>query len=76
MSESEIQAFESLAIQNMGQLYDKAIKLTRNAHRADDLVQFTFASAFCVFERFDQKSDFSKWLDKIFKLAYTHLSRK
>lgn len=76
MSDNDIQVFENLAIQNMDHLYCNAIKLARNANRAEDLVQLTFASAYSVFELFDQKSDFNKWLDKIFQLAYEHLSKK
>ena len=72
MFDSENQLFENLAIKHMDNLYSKAIRLVRSAKGAEDLVQQTYASAYCVFEQFDKNSDFNKRLNEILMLIYTN----
>jgi RNA polymerase sigma-70 factor, ECF subfamily len=70
MSDSEKQLFENLAIEYMDDLYSNAIRLASCTEGAEFLVQETYASAFCGFERFDKKSDFNKWLSGILMVVY------
>jgi len=76
MSDSEKQLFENLAFEHMDSLYSKAIRLARSQEGAEDLVQQTYASAFGVFEQFDIRSDFNKWLNEILMCTYSTLSKK
>jgi len=76
MSDSEKQLFENLAIEHMDSLYSKAIRLARNSEVAEDLVQQTYASAFCVFDQFDKSDNFNKWLNEILMRTYSPLSKK
>jgi RNA polymerase sigma-70 factor (ECF subfamily) len=76
MSDSEKQLFENLAIEHMDSLYSKAIRLGRSSEGAEDLVQQTYASAFCVFEQFDKNNNFNKWLNEILMRTYSLLSKK
>ncbi len=70
MFENDNQLFEDLAIEYMDNLYSNAIRLVKSAKTAEDMVQQTYAVAFCVFEQFDKKSDFNKWLNEILMLVY------
>ncbi len=70
MSESEEQFFKDLAIKHMDNLYSNAIRLVGSAEGAEDLVQQTYASAYCLFENFDKNSDFDAWLNEILMFIY------
>ena len=70
MSENEKQLFENLALQNMDDLYSRAIRLAGNAEGAEFLVQQTYAIAFGIFEQFDKNNDFAEWLSGLLMLVY------
>jgi len=76
VTDCEIQLFENLALEHMYPLYGKAIGLARNAADAEDLVQQTYASAYCAFEQFDKNSDFTKWLCEILMRVHINLMSK
>jgi|WetSurMetagenome_2_1015567.scaffolds.fasta_scaffold1133210_2 RNA polymerase sigma-70 factor, ECF subfamily len=72
MSDSEKLQFENLALGYMAKLYARAVRLARSAKEAEGLVQQTFASAYGAFEQYDQRNDFSAWLNNILKVIYSN----
>src|SRR2546423_13270636 len=62
----ERQQFESLALEHLDMLYRVARRMTRDAHRAEDLVQETFLRAFRSADDFDlQEFGIRPWLIRI-----------
>ncbi len=59
------QEFEKLARDNMDALYTKAIHLTRNTPKAEELVQSTYSRAYSRFDTFDSRNGFREWLFQI-----------
>ncbi|MBX2811315.1 MAG: sigma-70 family RNA polymerase sigma factor [Myxococcales bacterium] len=57
--------FEALTLEHMDALYGAALRLTRSAKDAEDLVQDTFLKAFRFFDSFEQGTNIKAWLFKI-----------
>ena len=57
--------FEREALPHRDQLLQRAMRLTRRAQDAEDLVQETLAKAYAAFARFQQGSNLRAWLHKI-----------
>jgi RNA polymerase sigma-70 factor, ECF subfamily len=64
--------FERLVRPYLDQLYPAALRLTRNASDAEDLVQETLAKAYSAFYQFSPGTNMRAWLNKI--LATTFIS--
>ncbi len=68
------QQFEALVMEQMDMLYRVARRMTRDAHKAEDLVQETFLRAFKSAEGFDlQEYGVRPWLMRI--MHNLHVSR-
>lgn len=57
--------FAEQAMPFMGQLYSAAVRMTRNAADAEDLVQETFLRGYRGFKGFEQGSNLRAWLYRI-----------
>lgn len=57
--------FEALTLEHMDALYGAALRLTRSAKDAEDLVQDTFLKAFRFFDSFEPGTNVKAWLFKI-----------
>ncbi len=57
--------FESLTLEHMDALYGAALRLTRSAKDAEDLVQDTYLKAFRFFDSFEKGTNIKAWLFKI-----------
>jgi RNA polymerase sigma-70 factor (ECF subfamily) len=57
--------FEREALPHRDHLLQRAMRLTRRAQDAEDLVQETLAKAYAAFARFQQGSNLRAWLHKI-----------
>ena len=58
-------AFETEALPHMDALYRTALRMTKNANDAEDLVQETFVKAYRFWDRFESGSNCRAWLFKI-----------
>jgi RNA polymerase sigma-70 factor, ECF subfamily len=65
--------FEALLEGQLDPLYASAVRLTRNARDAEDLVQDAVLRAFRFFEKFERGTNFRAWLFKI--LTNTFINR-
>ncbi|MGN6611114.1 MAG: sigma-70 family RNA polymerase sigma factor [Angustibacter sp.] len=68
--------FERDALQYVDQLYSAALRMTRNAADADDLVQETFAKAFAAFHQYRPGTNLKAWLYRILTNTYINTYRK
>lgn len=68
--------FEQLAMPLLDQLYGAALRMTRNAADAEDLVQETYAKAYAGFGSFKQGTNFRAWIHRILTNAYINNYRK
>ena len=57
--------FEALTLEHMDALYGAALRLTRSARDAEDLVQDTYLKAFRFFDSFEKGTNIKAWLFKI-----------
>ena len=57
--------FTELAMPHMQALYTAALRMTRNAADAEDLVQETFLKAYRGFDRYEDGTNLRAWLYKI-----------
>jgi len=57
-------------------MYSAARRMTRNNTDADDLVQETFAKAYCCFHQFQQGTNLHAWLRRILINTFINTSRK
>ncbi len=73
---SEAEAFESLALSFMDQLYAAALRMTRNPADAEDLVQETYAKAFAGRDKFTTGTNLKAWLYRIQTNAFINTYRK
>jgi len=62
---NELKYFEDNAYQHMDALYSTAVRFTRNAQEAEDIVQETYLKAYRFFHQFEKGSNFKAWLFKI-----------
>lgn len=58
-------AFDNEALPHMDALYRTALRMTKNANDAEDLVQETFVKAYRFWDRFEPGSNCRAWLFKI-----------
>jgi RNA polymerase sigma-70 factor (ECF subfamily) len=68
--------FERDALPYLDQLYSAALRMTRNAADAEDLVQETFAKAFGSFHQFQQGTNLKAWLYRILTNTFINSYRK
>jgi RNA polymerase sigma-70 factor (ECF subfamily) len=57
--------FADLAMEYMGSLYSAALRMTRNAADAEDLVQETYLKAYRAFGSFQEGTNLKAWLYRI-----------
>lgn len=68
--------FEDDALAYAGQLYAAALRMTRNAADAEDLVQETFLKGFRSYHTFKQGTNLKAWLYRILTNSYINNYRK
>src|SRR5215210_9120702 len=57
--------FEEVAMEHMSSLYTAALRMTRNAADAEDLVQETYLKAYRAFNSFQEGTNLRAWLYRI-----------
>lgn len=70
------QRFETEVMPFLNQLYSGALRLTRNPHDAEDLVQETFLKAFRSFDSFQEGTNLLAWLYRIMTNTFINSYRK
>ncbi|MET1038264.1 MAG: sigma-70 family RNA polymerase sigma factor, partial [Aeromicrobium sp.] len=68
--------FEVDALPFLDQLYSAALRMTRNPHDAEDLVQETYSKAFSAFHQFKPGTNLKAWLYRILTNTYINSYRK
>ncbi len=68
--------FERDALPFVDQLYAAALRMTRNAADAEDLVQETFLKAFAAFHQFEEGTNLKAWLYRILTNTYINSYRR
>ena len=68
--------FERDALPFLDQLYNAALRMTRNPADADDLVQETFAKAYSSFHQFTEGTNLKAWLYRILTNTFINTYRK
>jgi len=68
--------FESEALSHLDSLYGGALRMTRNPHDAEDLVQDTFVKAFRAQDRFTPGTNMRAWLYRIMTNSFISTYRK
>lgn len=68
--------FERDALPYLDQLYGAAMRLMRNPHDAEDLVQETYAKAFAAFHQYKPDTNLKAWLYRILNNAFISNYRK
>ena len=68
--------FEADALQYIDQLYSAALRMTRNATDAEDLVQEAYTKAFAAFHQYRPGTNLKAWLYRILTNAYINTYRK
>ena len=68
--------FEETALPYLDQLYSAALRMTRNAADAEDLVQETFVKAFAAFHQFQEGTNLKAWLYRILTNTFINTYRK
>jgi RNA polymerase sigma-70 factor, ECF subfamily len=68
--------FERDALPYLDQLYNAALRMTRNPADADDLVQETFAKAYSSFHQFTEGTNLKAWLYRILTNTFINTYRK
>lgn len=68
--------FEREALPYLDQLYGAAMRLTRNPHDAEDLVQETYVKAFANFHQYTEGTNLKAWLYRILNNTFISNYRK
>jgi RNA polymerase sigma-70 factor, ECF subfamily len=68
--------FEQDVLPYLGQLYPAALRMTRNASDAEDLVQETSAKAYAAFHQFRPGTNLRAWLHRILANTFINTYRK
>ncbi len=68
--------FEEQVRPYLGQLYQAALRMTRNTTDAEDLVQETLAKAYVAFNQFTQGTNLRAWLHRILSNSFVNSYRK
>jgi RNA polymerase sigma-70 factor (ECF subfamily) len=68
--------FERQVRPYLAQLYPAALRMTRNASDAEDLVQETLAKAYVAFHQFTPGTNLRAWLHKILSNTFVNSYRK
>ena len=68
--------FAEDAMPLMDGLYSAALRMTRNAADAEDLVQETYLKAFDAYERFETGTNLKAWMYRILTNSYINAYRK
>ncbi|WOP17904.1 sigma-70 family RNA polymerase sigma factor [Raineyella sp. LH-20] len=68
--------FEREAMPYLDQLYGAALRMTRNAADAEDVVQDAYAKAFASFHQFRPGTNIKAWLYRILTNSYINAYRK
>jgi RNA polymerase sigma-70 factor (ECF subfamily) len=68
--------FAEDALPLMDGLYSAAMRMTRNAADAEDLVQETYLKAFNAYERFETGTNLKAWMYRILTNSYINAYRK
>ena len=68
--------FADDAMPLMSSLYSSALRMTRNAADAEDLVQETYLKAYRAYERFEEGTNLKAWLHRIQTNTYINDYRK
>lgn len=68
--------FESAAMPYIDSLYNTALRLTRHAQDAEDLVQETYLKAYRYYDKFEPGTNLKAWLFKILKNTFINDYRK
>ena len=74
--EEKRREFEELALQYMDSVYSVALRMTRDATEAQDLVQDVYLRAYRFFDKFEKGTNFRAWLFRILKNIYINKYRK
>ena len=68
--------FERDALEFVDQLYSAALRMTRNAQDAEDLVQEAYTKAYSSFHQYRPGTNLKAWLYRILTNTYINLYRK
>ncbi len=68
--------FQALAFEHVDSLYNTALRMTKNALDAEDLLQDVYLRAFRFFHRFEKGTNFKAWIFKILTNTYINQYRK
>jgi RNA polymerase sigma-70 factor (ECF subfamily) len=68
--------FEQAVVPFMGQLYPAALRMTKNASDAEDLVQETITKAYAGFHQFRPGTNLRAWLHRILANTFINTYRK
>jgi len=76
LSKEMREKFEKVSLQYMELLYSSALRLTKNAAEAEDLVQDTYLRAYRFFEKFQEGTNFKAWIFRIMTNTFINKYRK
>jgi RNA polymerase sigma-70 factor (ECF subfamily) len=76
MTQATPEVFEAETMQHINDLYRTALRLTRDASEADDLVQETYMQAWKSFDNYEIGTNCRAWLYKILFNKFDHHRRK
>lgn len=72
----DIEVFEATALPHLDACYGMALRLTRNAEDAEDLVQEAYLRALRFFHRFEAGTNFRAWIFKVLLNTFINIYRK